>query len=69
MTAHNIHLKSGNCAECDFPLDEFGDCTNSDCDTNHLTEVDLADPYDFNDEEIEDDEDEDDTDEFELGVD
>jgi hypothetical protein len=31
-----------NCDECDFPLDENGDCTNMDCPTN-LTEIDLQD--------------------------
>lgn len=75
MTAHNIHVKGGNCAECDFPLDEFGDCTNSDCDTNLISETDLHDPYSdesydiLNDGNSNDEEDEDETDEYELGVD
>jgi len=34
----NMTTKDSNCPECDFPLDDNGDCTNAECETNLISE-------------------------------
>jgi hypothetical protein len=47
--SNGLYVKSGNCPQCDFPLDEFGDCTNTDCESNFISENDLKDPFTYED--------------------